>query len=183
MKRLNLKYFSGQTCLMMPKSLVSCTVLTCSRQNLLNRNKKKTLQRVPVQYRPNTLRRLSQREFLQLQSARVGKITRTLICEGFRVFYSSVELTLISWWRGYFLVEKILINTRNLRDPFLIGIPSIVVGCRVQDISILGFLETIHATKVTRRCHEGDKWLQQIVSLRSVFLKESNHHISSSSML
>ena len=50
---------------------------------------------------------------------------------------------------GYFLVEKILINTHNLRDPFHVGIPPIVAGRRVQDISILGFLETIHAMKVT----------------------------------
>jgi len=92
---------------------------------------------------------------------KLEKITRTLICEGFGGFYSSVKLTLISWWRGwgYFLIEKILINTRNLQDPFLLGIPPTVVGRRVQDIFILGFLETTHATKVTHRCHEGAMWL------------------------
>ena len=74
-------------------------------------------------------------------------------------FYSSAELTLISWRKRYLLVEKIPINTRNLRDSFLIRLPSIVVGRGVQDISILGFLETTHATKVTRGCHEGDTWL------------------------
>ena len=103
--------------------------------------------------------KLERENFYNSRVPELRKMTHTLICEDFWNFYSSIELTLISWWRGYFLVEKILINTRNLRDPFLIGIPSIVVGCRVQDISILGFLETIHATKVTRRCHEGDKWL------------------------
>ena len=112
---------------------------------------------VPAKYLPKV--KLERENFYNTRVLELGKITRTLICEGFWSFYNSVELTLISWWRGYFLVEKILINTRNLRDPFLIGIPSIVVGCRVQDISILGFLETIHATKVTRRCHKGDKWL------------------------
>ena len=122
---------------------------------------RKTLQKVPVWYRPNTLRRLSQREFLQLQNVRVGKITRTLLCEGFGVFIV-VELTLISQWRGYFLVGKILINTCNLWDSFLVRIPSIIVERRVQDIFILGFLETTHATKVPRRCHEGDIWLQQM---------------------
>ena len=71
-------------------------------------------------------------------------------------FYSSVELTLISWWKRYLLVEKIPINTRNLRDSFLIRLPSIVARRGVQDISILGFLETTHTTKVTRGCHEGD---------------------------
>ena len=65
-------------------------------------------------------------------------------------FYSSAKLTLISWWKGYFLVEKIPINTRNLWDPFLIGLPSIVVRRGVQDISLLGFLETTHAMNVTR---------------------------------
>ena len=43
-------------------------------------------------------------------------------------------------------MEKILINTRVLWDPFLVGIPLIMVGRRIQDISILGFLETTHAT-------------------------------------
>ena len=43
-------------------------------------------------------------------------------------------------------MEKILINTRVLWDPFLVGIPLIMVKCRIQDISILGFLETTHAT-------------------------------------
>ena len=43
-------------------------------------------------------------------------------------------------------MEKILINTRVLWDPFLVGIPLIMVGRRMQDISILGFLETTHAT-------------------------------------
>ena len=90
---------------------------------------------------------------------KLEKITHTLICEGFGGFYSSVELTLISWWRGHFLIEKILINTRNLQDLFLLGIPPIVVGRRVQDIFILGFLETTHTTKVTDRCHKGAMWL------------------------
>ena len=45
----------------------------------------------------------------------------------------------------YFLVEKIFINTHILWDPFLLGIPLIMVGRRMQDISILGFLETTHA--------------------------------------
>ena len=57
-------------------------------------------------------------------------------------------MTLIFWWMGYFFVEKILINTCNLQDSFLVGITPIIVGRRVQDISILGFLETTHATKV-----------------------------------
>ena len=70
----------------------------------------------------------------------------TLICEGFVVFYSSIEPTLISLWKRYFLVRKIFINIRNLRDYFLIEIPIIMVGCGAQDISILESLETTHAT-------------------------------------
>ena len=65
-------------------------------------------------------------------------------------FYNSVELTLVSWWGRHFLVERILINTHVLRDPFLVGIPLIMVGRRMQDISILRFLETTHATYVPR---------------------------------
>ena len=56
--------------------------------------------------------------------------------------YSSAELILISWWKGYFLVEKILFNTPILWDSFLVGIPLIMVERRMQVISILGFLET-----------------------------------------
>ena len=53
----------------------------------------------------------------------------------------------------YFLVEKILINTRILWDLFLVGISLIMVGRRMQDISILGFLED-------HSCHIGATWLQ-----------------------
>ena len=87
-------------------------------------------------YRPNTLRMLSQREFLQLQSVELGQITHTLNCEGFGGFYSSIELTFISWRRRYFLVEKILINTCILRDSSLVGIPLIRVKRRMQDVSM-----------------------------------------------
>ena len=55
---------------------------------------------------------------------------------GFWGFYNSVELVFVSWRRESFLVGKILINTRNWWDPFLIGIPSIMVNCGVQDISL-----------------------------------------------
>ena len=87
-------------------------------------------------------------------------------------FYGSVELAFVSWRRRYFLVEKILINTCILWDPFLVGIPLIMVGRRMQDISILGFLETTHAT-----------WLQQTVSFGFVYLKESIHCPTSPSRL
>ena len=48
---------------------------------------------------------------------------RILVCEGFGfwVFYSSIELTFISWRRGSFLVETILVNACILRDTFFIG--------------------------------------------------------------
>ena len=60
----------------------------------------------------------------------------TLVSEGFGAFIVSIELTFVSWWRRSFLVGKILINTRILRDPFLIGIPVIKVNHGVQDISL-----------------------------------------------
>ena len=47
---------------------------------------------------------------------------RTLICEGFWGFYSSVELTSVPWQTRSFLVGKILINARILRSPFLVEI-------------------------------------------------------------
>ena len=51
-------------------------------------------------------------------------------------FYSSVELSFVFWWRRHFLVEKIIINTCVLQDPFLVKIPLIRVGYRIQDISM-----------------------------------------------
>ena len=45
----------------------------------------------------------------------------TLVCEGFGVFYSSVELTFVFWQGRPFFVGKILINTRILWDLFLMG--------------------------------------------------------------
>ena len=39
--------------------LISYVVLTRSRQDLYNKEEEKTLQRIPVWYWPNTLRRLS----------------------------------------------------------------------------------------------------------------------------
>ena len=57
-------------------------------------------------------------------------------------------------------------------DPFLVGIPLIMVRRRMQDISILGFLETTYAT-----------WLQQTVSLGSVYFKESTCRLASPSKL
>ena len=47
-------------------------------------------------------------------------------------------------------MERILINTRVLWDPFLVGVSLIMVGRRMQDISILRFLETTHAMYVPR---------------------------------
>ena len=51
-------------------------------------------------------------------------------------FYSSVELTFVSWRRRSFLVGKILINTCILRDPFLVEIPLIRVNHVMQGISL-----------------------------------------------
>ena len=49
-------------------------------------------------------------------------------------FLQQVGLTFVSWHRGLFLVGKIFINVRILRDPFLVGIPSIKVSHGAQDI-------------------------------------------------
>ena len=58
-----------------------------------------------------------------------GEIIRTLVCEGFGGFYSSVKLTFVFWWRWSFLVGNILVNAHILRDPFLIGTLLIKVNC------------------------------------------------------
>ena len=101
-----------------------------SRQNLRNRNKEDLTEStgvVPTKYP------------LKVKLERISTI---LECQSWKNY-------LIFRWMGYFFVEKILINTCNLQDSFLVGIPPIIVGHRVQDISILGFLETTHATNVT----------------------------------
>ena len=51
-------------------------------------------------------------------------------------FYSSMELTSISWQRGSFFVGKILISMRILQDPFLVIILLIRVNHGAQDISL-----------------------------------------------
>ena len=69
---------------------------------------------------------------------------------------------------------NILINTRVLRDPFLVGIPLIIVECRMQDIFILEFLKTTHATSVPRGSY-------QVVFLGPVYFEESICRLASSS--
>ena len=58
----------------------------------------------------------------------LGEIMHILVCEGIRGFYSSVELTFVSWWRESFLIGKILVNACILRKPFLIRNLSIWVN-------------------------------------------------------
>ena len=160
---------------------MSCTVLTCSKQNLRSRNKKdlvKSTGVVPAKYPLKVkLERIS--TTLEYQS---WENYVYLDLWGFWSFYSNVEPTLISWWREYFLVGKIFINIHNLRDYFLTGIPIIMVGRGVHDISIPKSLETTHATWVPCRCHKGDTWLQQTISLLSVHLKLPVHLLISPSM-
>ena len=60
----------------------------------------------------------------------------TFVCEGSGAFYSSVELTFVSWQRKSFLVRKNLINTCILQDLFLIEILVFRVNRGVQDISL-----------------------------------------------
>ena len=45
-------------------------------------------------------------------------------------------MTFVTWLRGLFLVGKIFITTRILRDPFLVGIPLIRVSRGAQDVSL-----------------------------------------------
>ena len=58
----------------------------------------------------------------------------TLVSEGFGGFYSSTELTFVSWWRGSFLIGKTLLNTSILWDFFsLLGFPwlGLIMGYKI----------------------------------------------------
>ena len=121
--------------------LISYVVLTRSRQDLYNKEEEKTLQRIPVWYWPNTLRRLSQKTFTTLECHNWGKLCVPYFLRVLG-FYSSVEPTFVSWLGRCFIVGKILINVCILWDSSHIGIPLTRVNHRVQDISIQGSLET-----------------------------------------
>ena len=102
---------------MMQKSLVSCAVLTCSRQNLWNRNKENSTEStsvVPAKYPPKV---------------KLERISTTLKCQSWKNyaylglwgiwgFYSGIELTSVSWWKRYFLVEKILFSASYIMGFF-----------------------------------------------------------------
>ena len=61
---------------------------------------------------------------------------RTLVCECFGGFYSSLEPTFLFLGEGeLFLIRKILIKALILRDPFHITILLIRVNHEAQDIS------------------------------------------------
>ena len=79
---------------MMPKcSPVKCTTLTLEQPVPENRKVQKTPSKGgPVWSRPNTLRRLSQKAFLQLQSARKGLVTHIPFLRVLGPFYSSEVL-------------------------------------------------------------------------------------------
>ena len=139
-------------------------------QNLRNKNTEdltESIGVVPAKYSPKV--KLERENFYNSRVPMLGNYVY-LDLWGLWGFYSSVELTLDSWWRRHFLVEKILINTGVLWEPFLVRISLIMVGRRMQDISILGFLETSHAA-----------WLHQAVSLGPVYFRESICHLASPS--
>ena len=65
---------------------------------------------------------------------------RTLVCEGFGGFYSSIGLTSIPWLRRSFLVGEILFNSHILRNSFLVGLLFIRVIRGAQDISLYTYV-------------------------------------------
>ena len=70
-----LSTFPHRRCqLMMPKIVSKPYSLTCSKQNLRNKDEEKTLQRAPVWCRPKILRRLSQRIFTTLECQNLGQL-------------------------------------------------------------------------------------------------------------
>ena len=93
------------------KSLVSCIVLMCSRQNLWNRDKEDLIEStgmVQAKYPPKV---------------KIKRISTSLECQTWENyayldlwelwgFQSGVGLTSVSWWKMYFLVEKIFLSAR-----------------------------------------------------------------------
>ena len=92
-------------------------------------------------------------------------------------FYSSVELTFVSWQRRSFLVGKILSNARILRDPFLEEIPLIRVNRVMQGIflhryswrprqAMLGLSafsprQFLASSEISGQLHRDDHWVSQ----------------------
>ena len=92
------------------KSSISHTILTCSRQYVHN-IEQENFKRVPVWYRPKTLRRLSQKASHNSRVLELGWIMRTLVCEGLGVFivawdwYSFLSLEDLSLWERSSLIR------------------------------------------------------------------------------
>ena len=55
-------------------------------------------------------------------------------------FLQLVGLTFVPWHRWFFLVGKIFINAHILRNPFIVGIPSIRVNRGAQVVSLYTYL-------------------------------------------
>ena len=92
------------------KSSVNHMILAYSRQYLHN-IEQENLKRVPVWYRPKTLRRLSQKVSHNFRVSELGWIMRTLVYEGLGVFivawdwYSFLGLEDLSLWERSFSIH------------------------------------------------------------------------------
>ena len=75
-------------------------------------------------------------------------------------------LTFIPWHRRLFLVGKIFIYVRILRDPFLVGIPSIRVSRGAQDVSLY-----IHARRLSKAMSDPSKvYLSPLASFHQLLI-------------
>ena len=86
-------------------------------------------------------------------------------------------MTFVPWYREFFLIGKIFINMHILRDPFLVGIPSIRVSRGAQDVSLY-----IHAWGPNKATLDPSKvYLSPSASFHKLFSSSmhSSRHISS----
>ena len=83
-------------------------------------------------------------------------------------------LTSVPWHRGSFLIGKISINTRILRDPFLVGIPLIRVNHGVQDVSLY-----THAWRPSKAMLDSSKvYLSSSASFRQLLIPSMHSVLS-----
>ena len=76
-------------------------------------------------------------------------------------------MTFVSWRGGSFLVGKILINLRILRDLFLISVPLIRVNRKVQDISLYKYIYTyIYIYIYIRGGQARPRWTRRLLHSR-----------------
>ena len=144
------------------------TVLTCSRQNLRNRNKEDPTRSTGVEPAKYPLNVKLERIFTTLE-CQSWKNYAYLGLWGIWGFYSGIELTFVSWWRRYFLVKKILFNASYIVEFF---------SCRDSfDYGLAWDARHFHIRFLREHLgHVGATWLYYQSPLRSYVSLESLHY-------